>query len=214
MATRNLLLIFIFLFSTPVITAQDVSKKVRVGVSASLEKNVSSKRVAFGKYTGFFADYNKSNYRFGLSLEYLLKGNLIINGAINYSNKDFKGTYFCDVCDFISPSIPEEVELSLIEVPITLKYYFLPGKIRLFGEVGVNNLFPLNNLEYEATTNSYVIGFKLGSGMEYNVSNKIALQLSVDYYSSISKIFKDSYFTGSDFRLRSVGLGLTIVKKI
>ncbi|MCK0145332.1 PorT family protein [Arenibacter sp. F26102] len=214
MATRILILISIFLFSTPVITAQDVSKKIKLGVSASLEKNVSSKRVAFCEYTGFFADYNKSNYRFGLNLEYLLKGNLTINGSLNYSNKDFTGTYFCDVCDFIFPSNPENVELRLIEVPIALKYYLLPGKVRLFGEVGVSNMFPLNNLQYEATTNSYVIGYKLGSGMEYNVSNKIALQLTVDYYNSISKIFEDSYFAGSGYGLRSVGFGLTILKKI
>src|SRR5690606_21850574 len=101
-----------------------------------------------------------------------------------------------------------EVDFSFMEVPITLKYYFLPRKIRLFGEVGLNNLFPLNDLGYEARVNSYIIGFKLGGGMEYNLSKKIALQLRLDYNNSISKMFKDSYYEGPYFKLRSINFGI------
>ena len=198
----------------PVIDAQDVTGKFRIGLSAGLEKNVSSERMAFSQYTGFSADYDKSYYRFGLNMEYALKNSLTINGAVKYSNKDFIGTYFCDVCDFAVPPSPEEVDFSFIEVPITLKYYFTPHKIGLFGEVGLNNLFPLDNPGYEARVNSFATGFKLGGGMEYNLSQKIALQLTLDYSNSISKLFKDSYYEDPYFMLRSFSFGIAILKKI
>ena len=79
-------------------------------------------------------------------MEYLLKANVTLNGSINYSNKDFTGTYFCDVCNFAFPPSPEEVDFSFMEVLLTLRYYFfIPRRIRLFGEIGLNNLFPLND---------------------------------------------------------------------
>jgi opacity protein-like surface antigen len=194
--------------------SQDVTNNFRIGISGSLEKNVSSEIIAFSEYTGFSANYNKPNYRFGLNLEYLLKGNLKLNGAVNYSNKDFTGTYFCDVCDFDFPPGAEEVDFSFIEVPISLRYYFIPRRIQFFGEIGLNNIFTLNNPAYEARVNSYVIGYKLGGGLEYNLSKKIALQLALDYNKSISKLFKDSYFEGDYFKLRSINFIITILKKM
>jgi opacity protein-like surface antigen len=214
MKIRVLLLISTFLLIIPAIKAQDVKDNLRIGISASLGKNLSSEKMSFSDYTGFSADYSKPNYRFGLNLEYLLKTSLTINGAVHYSNRAFTGTYFCDVCNFAVPPSPENVDFSFIDVPITIKYYFLPQKIRLFGEVGINNSFPLNNLGYEERVNSYVIGFKLGGGLEYNISEKIALQLAVDYNNSTSKIFKDSHFEDAYFKLKSINFGITVLKKI
>ncbi len=210
MATRILIHISIFLIFIPVVSAQDVPKKMlSIGVAASFEQNISSETVAFTEYTGFIADYNKLNYRLGLHLAYFVKANVTINGFLNYTNKDFTGTYFCHVCDFEFPPTPEDVTFRFIEAPVTFKYYFLPNKIRLFGEVGINNLFPLNNLNYEGATNSYVFGYKLGGGMEYNLSNSIALQLSVDYNNSVSKLFKDAHF-----KLKTVNVGIVLLKNI
>src|SRR5690606_6015454 len=214
MKIRILISISTFLFWIPVIMAQDVPDKLRIGISASLGKNISSEKMAFSGYTGFSADYKKSNYGLGINLEYLLKGNLTINGAVSYSNEDFIGTYFCDVCNLGYTPIPEEVDFSFIEVPISLKYYFVPHKTRWFGEVGLNNLFPLNNLGYEAQINTYVIGFKLGGGIEYNLSEKIALQLALDYNNSLSKLFMDSPDKDPYFKLRTISFGITILKKL
>ena len=214
MKVRILIVILSFLTCIPVINAQDVTGKFRIGLSASLEKNVSSDRMAFGQYTGFTADYDKSNYGFGLNMEYLLNGNMTINAAVNYSNKDFIGTYFCDVCDFAFPPSPEEVDFSFIEVPITLKYYFSPHKIGLFGEMGFNNLFPLNDLGYEARVNAFVVGFKLGGGVEYKLSQKVVIQLTLDYSNSISKLFKDTYYKEPYFMLRSINFGIAILRRI
>jgi opacity protein-like surface antigen len=170
--------ILMFLSSFTIINAQDITNKFRIGLSASLEKNLSPETIAFSQYTGYFADYDKTNYRFGLDLEYGLKSDLTINISIHYSNKNFTGTYFCHVCDLIPPG-PEDIDFSFIEVPITMKYYFLPGKIRLFGEAGLNNFFALNDLDYNARANSFATGFKIGGGMEYNVRQEFALQLKI-----------------------------------
>ena len=86
-----------------------------------------------------------------------------MNTSINYSNKDFIGTYYCAVCDFLVPPSPQEISFRFVEIPLTVKYYFLPNKIRLFGEFGLNNLFLLNK---EVTDNSYTFGVKLGGGVE------------------------------------------------
>lgn len=206
--------ILTFLFCSATIKAQEIPGKFRIGLSAGLEKNVSSDRMAFSQYTGFLADYDRLNYRVGLNISYPLKSNLAMNAAVNYSNKDFTGTYFCDVCDFaVSPS-PEKIDFRFIEVPITLKYYFSPHKIRMFGEAGLNNLFPLTNLEYEAKANSFVAGLKLGIGIAYDLSQNTALELELNYNNSISKLFKDSYYDDPYFMPRSLNFGIVILRKI
>ncbi|MCF6222140.1 MAG: PorT family protein [Flavobacteriaceae bacterium] len=203
---KTLLIFGIILFFTYGINAQEKLSKLRIGLNTSLEKNLSSENIAFDKYTGYSADYNKTNYRIGLNLEYEIKTRLSINTAINYSNKDFTGTYYCAVCFFIVPPSPQNIDFRFIEVPLTLKYYFLPNKIRLFGEVGLNNLFSLNK---EVTDNSYGLGVKFGGGIEYNLSKKIALQMTMDYNNVISKLYKES-----DFKLKSFAFGIGIMKRI
>lgn len=214
MRTTIFLVLSTILLYIPAAKSQDVTNKFRIGMAAGWDKNSSSERLAFGRHTGFTADYNKFNYSFGGILEYGLKSNLSLNGALNYTNRDFTGTYFCDVCDFEFPPSPEEADFRFIEVPITVKYYFSPQKTRLFGEAGLNNLFQLNHPGYEARVNSYVIGFKLGGGVEYNLSPKTALQLSLNYNNTLSKLFKDAYHEGPYFRLKTFNFGVALLKKI
>ncbi len=194
--------------------AQEVTDKFRIGIAASWDKNMSTERLAFGKYTGYTADYNKFNFSFGGIMEYFFKSNLSLNGALNYTNRGFTGTYFCDVCDFEFPPTPEEVDFRFIEVPMTVKYYLSPNKIRLFGEVGLNNVLPLNNPGYKARINSYVIGFKLGGGIDYPINQETAIQLSLNYNNTISKLFKDAYYEGPYFKLKSFNFGIVLLKKI
>ncbi|MDT7828288.1 outer membrane beta-barrel protein [Pricia sp. S334] len=199
----------ILLLCISVVRAQDITNKFRIGLSAGPVKNISSERVAFGRYTGFTADYEQVNYRVGLGLEYGLKSNLAITGAIEYSNKDFTGTYFCDVCDFEVPPIPEDVSFGFISVPVTFKYYFPPNRIRWFVEAGLNNIFPLDELDYGAGSLSFITGLKIAGGMEYNLGRKFALQLKIDYNNGMSRVFKDS-----DFKIKSLHLGIGIMKNI
>jgi len=205
MKNFTVILVIVFSFITG-IKAQENLKKLRIGLTISLENNISSKNMAFDQYTGYFAEYKKINYRFGLNFESKLKKNISINTAINYSNKDFIGTYYCVVCSFITPPSPQEIDFRFVEVPLTLKYYFLLNKFQLFVEFGLNNLFSLNK---EVTDNSYGLAIKLGGGIEYNLSKKIALQMILDYNDGISKLYKES-----DFKLKSLGIGIGIVKTL
>ncbi|WP_282161380.1 outer membrane beta-barrel protein [Ulvibacterium marinum] len=211
---RFLITFSLFLFCISVLQAQEAPSRFRLGLSASLEGNVSSKRMAFSEYTGFSVNYDKTNYRLGTIMEYELKNNLSLNAAIQYSNKDFTGTYFCDVCDFVVPPSPEDVDFAFIEVPLTVKYYFLPNTVRLFGEARINNLFALDDVGYEARMNPLTIGFKIGGGIELGLNEKIALQLLFDYNNSLTKLFKDSYFEDPYFMLRSFNFGIVLLKKI
>lgn len=204
---KKILLTFgISLFCTIWINAQETHGKLRIGLSSRIENNISSKSFAFDKYTGYSANYNKTNYRFGLNFEYNLKDRFSMNTSINYSNKDFIGTYYCSVCDFFTPPSPQEIDFRYIEIPLTLKYYFLPNKIKLFGEFGLNTLFSLNK---KVTDNSCMLGIKLGGGIEYNLTNKLAIQLNLDYNNSLSKLYKES-----DFKLKSIAFGIGIMKRI
>lgn len=159
------------------------------------------------EYTGISVEYDKINYRLGLNLEFELNQGFAINTAINYSNKNFTGAYYCTVCyGFILPLFPpEDFDFRLIEVPISLRYYFLPDKLRIFGEVGFNNQFLLNK---EITDESYAQAIKLGTGVEYDFTQEIALQMFVDYNKGITNFYKKS-----DFKLNYVGLGIGIMKR-
>lgn len=204
---KNIISIYIvFSIFTYGIQAQNENSDFRIGLVTSFEINTSSKYVSFDQYTGYSADYDKFNYRIGLNFEYSLTENISINSALNYSNKDFTGTYYCAVCDFIAPINPKNIDFRFIEVPLTIKYYFLPNNIKLFGVLGFNNLFLLNR---EVTDYSYGLGIKLGGGIEYELSKKIAMQIILDYNSAISNFYKES-----DFKLKSMDVGIGIMKRL
>lgn len=151
--------ILVILCSALGLRAQNSPNNFRLGVSTSIDKNLSAQAMYFHQYTGYLAGYNQVNYRSGLNLEYQLSQNLSINTAILYSGKDFTGTYFCAVCDFSVPPGPEDIDFRFVEVPLSLRYYFLPGRFSLFGDAGIYNQFLLNK---ELGDKNYALGIKLG----------------------------------------------------
>lgn len=188
------------------LNAQNSPNNFRFGITTSMDKNLSSETMAFDQYTGYSADYDKINYRLGLNIEYQIKRDFSINTSIQYSNKDFTGTYFCAVCDFSVPPSPEDVDFRFIEVPLSLRYYFLPDRLGLFGEVGINNQFLLNE---ELTDKSYALGIKVGAGLEYDFTQKLAFQFLVDYNSGVTNLYNES-----DFKINYLGFGVGLMTKI
>jgi len=162
--------------------------------------------MAFAKYTGYSVKNDKTNYRFGLNVEYVLKNEITINSAINYSNKDFTGTYYCMVCDFSVPPSPESIDFRFLEIPLTMRYYFFPEKFRLFGELGLNNQFVLSK---ETTDNLFGLGIKFGAGMEYNLGRDIALQLLLDYNKGITGFYRES-----NFKVDYLAFGIGMMKRL
>ena len=202
---QKLTTILVILCSVLALKAQNSPNNFRFGVTASIDKNLSSETMAFDQYTGYSADYDKINYRLGLNLGYQLKQKFSINTAIEYSNKDFTRIYFCHVCDFsVLPS--EDIDFRFIEVPLSVRYYLLPNKLGLFGEVGINNQFFLNG---DLTDKSYALGVKLGAGLEYDFTQTLAFQFLVNYNRGVTNLNNES-----DFKLDYVGFGVGILKKI
>jgi len=200
-------IIFIILFlATASIKAQDNPGRFGIGFTASVEKNLSSEIMAITEYTGYSATYNKTNYRFGPNIEYWLKNEITLNSAIYYSNKDFTGTYYCATCNFLVAPRPQDIDFRSIEVPLTIRYYFFPEKIRLFGELGLNNQFVLSK---NTTDKKYGLGVKFGAGLEYNLGKNIALQLLIDYNKGITNFYDES-----DFKVDYMAFGIGAVKRL
>lgn len=202
---RARLFILVILFSSSSLKAQDSTKVFRIGFTASLDKNLSSEAMAFDRYTGFSARYDKFNYRVGLNLEYNLRKGFSLNTAFNYSNKDFTGTYYCAVCNFSVLPGPEDIDFRLIEVPLSLKYYYQPGRLGVFGEAGVSNHFLLEEL----IDRTYSFGIRLGVGLNYNITPDVALRLFYDHTEGITNLYDES-----DFRMRTSGFGVGVMKSL
>jgi opacity protein-like surface antigen len=175
-------------------------------VTIGIEENLSSKTIAFTEYTGYSADYDKTNYRLGLNFEYGLKNAFSINSAFNYSNKDYTGTYYCAVCDFAFPPSPENIDFRFLEIPLTLRYYFFPNKTRIFTELGLNNHIVLTNA---ITDKSYGLGIKFGGGIEYNLTQNIALQMLIDYNKGITNSYDES-----NFKVDYMAFGIGVMKRL
>ncbi|WP_459212797.1 porin family protein [Aquimarina rhabdastrellae] len=111
------------------VKAQNNLSKLSIGLTTSIEENLSSERINFDRHGEYATHYDKTNYRIGVSLAYALKENLSIITAVEYSNKDFKGRFFCETCNTLFPSEFMNIDYRFIEIPITLRYYMLPGKI-------------------------------------------------------------------------------------
>jgi Outer membrane protein beta-barrel domain len=186
--------------------AQEKPKKLQIGININFEKNLSSKNVAFDKYTGYIANYNKNNYKIGLNAAYQFREKITVNSGINYSNKDFTGTYYCAVCYFIIPPSPRQIDFRFIEVPLSIRYYFLPSKLKLFADVGLTNSFSLNS---ENVDNTYILGGKLGGGLDYNLKNDYSIQFTTEYNISLTKVYNES-----NFKIRTISFGLGLVKKM
>ena len=205
MKTKILILI-ITIIGLNLYGQNDNPRNLRFGMLFTFDSNLSSENFAIDEYRGYSADYNKANYKIGLSVEYLLRNRFTLNSGFNYSNKDFTGTYYCAVCDFIGPANPEKIELQYVEIPLSLRYYFLPSDLKLFADIGLINQFSLTN---EIIDNKYNISGKLGCGIEYNLNPKLAFQLVTEYNKGLTNMFKES-----DFKIKTISFGLGIVKKI
>lgn len=199
-------ILLLFIGINLILFAQDDTRNLRLGLLYTLDNNLSSERFEVGKYTGYSAEYNKPNYKIGLSIEYLLKNRFSLNSGLNYSNKNFTGTYYCAICYFSVPPSPKTIELQFIEIPVSLRQYFLPNKLKIYADIGLINQFEITNKIIEK---KYNISGKLGCGIEYNLNPKLAFQLMTEYNKGLTNMFKET-----DFKIKTISFGLGIVKKI
>ncbi|MDY7395410.1 outer membrane beta-barrel protein [Aureibaculum sp. 2210JD6-5] len=167
------------------------TKKIKVGLFYSYDKNLSDKDYTFVKYEGYSIDYNKPNYSLGAEIEFSLNPKFSIQSGVTYTNRDFTGTYYCAVCDFIVAPQPEDINQQFLEIPLSAKYYFIPKKVLLFTEVGLVNQFIIKN---ELNENNYNISAKIGLGIGYQFNNHFSIEVATDYQNGISNLYKNSNF--------------------
>ena len=173
------------------ILSNQSSKKIKIGLFYSLDKNLSDKSQSNSKYEGYAADYNKHNYSLGTEIEYKLNSKFSIQSGVTYSNRDFTGTFYCHVCDFIAAPQPEDINQQFLEIPLTAKYYFLSKKVLLFAEAGFVNQFTIKN---KLNENNYNANAKAALGVGYQFDNSYSIEISTNYQSGISNLYKNSNF--------------------
>jgi len=107
---------------------------------------------------------------------------------------------------FLVPLGSETIELQFIEIPVSLRYYFPLGKLKIYADLGLINQYEVSN---EIVKNKYNISGKLECGIEYNFNPKLAFQFFTEYNNCLTNMFEES-----DFKLKTISLGFGSVKKI
>jgi hypothetical protein len=182
--------------------SQDTPKQFRLGINLTSDHNISSKNIDFDNYTGYTSSYDSFNYSLGVQAEKFFTTDMSVNLGLQFAHKNFTGTFYCAVCDWAFPPEAEKIKMQYLEIPIGIRKYFLPGKWKLFADIGLVNQFTLEN---DLENNKYLISGKLGGGTEYRIGNNTALQLTAIYNRALSRTFE-----GSDHKMEflSVGVGI------
>lgn len=186
----------------------DQKSNLRVGVFYSLDKNLSGD-IELSDEVGYRTTYNRKNFTAGLNLEYSISKKLALQSGANYSKRDFSGTYYCNLCDFMTSPQQEEINLQFFQVPAALKYSNYFNNLGLFGKIGVLNQLlvkgPSNHEFYELEAEPYSLSGILGAGIEYNFDHGFSTALSANYTNGLTQIFK-----GADYSYKTLGIQLKL----
>jgi len=193
-------------------TQDSTLKKIRIGAFFSIDKNSSSDIAQIDNtFRQYLVDYDKFNYKIGLSFEYLFNRRLAINSGVNYSNKKFTGRLFDRLAPLsLRPALSdtlETVNIEFLEIPISFRYYFLPKNFRIFTDIGIINQFDIG--KSSVVRNPFVISYKLGLGIEFNIGPDTLLQISTEYNEGLT-----SLSDRSDYVVKNVSFGFRIAKNI
>tara|TARA_R110002020_G_scaffold23587_3_gene78446 strand:- start:11846 stop:12373 length:528 start_codon:yes stop_codon:yes gene_type:complete len=175
-------------------------------VTLSSDYNISSQNIDLGNYMGYIASYDRTNYSLGLQAEKFLTSDMSVNLGLQFSQKNFTGTFYCAVCDWAIPPDPENIRMQFLEIPIGLRKYFLPGKWKLFADVGLLNQIALEN---DLETNGYLLSATIGGGTEYRIGEHWSLQLRALYNRALTDTFE-----GSDHKMQFLAFGMGIMTSL
>lgn len=216
-AIKCLLFVAVLMIATnthaqKVLSESEQKNKLRVGLFYSLGTNLSGD-IVLSDEAGYRTKYNRNNFTAGLNLQYPIIKNLALQSGVSYSNRDFSGTYYCNVCDFITPPQQEEINLQFLEVPAALKYSNYFNNISFFGRIGVLNQLlvkgPTNQEFYELEANSYSLSGISGAGIEYHFGHGFSTALSANYAIRLTQIFEDA-----DYLYKYLGIKLNLSIKL
>jgi hypothetical protein len=190
------------------------SDKWKVGVTFSPDNYLNSSNISLTQDIGFGSvSLSRFNFTSGLSAEWSFNSNIDIGSGINYSRKDFSGTFYCNECLWVFPPEPESIKLRFIEVPVFIRYNFFDKKIDLHVEAGLTGGYLINKFSsrYGGTppANKFQLGGQVGLGVSLDLGQRINLSLSSDFRQSFTNLLVDS-----NFKFRSVGFTTGIMYKI
>lgn len=197
-----------FLFSVTVFSQDSLHNesavgKFRVGVFYAFDYNLSSGEIATAPYTGYSTNYDGFNFNTGVSLEYKFSPVMSIISGVGYSNKNFRATSFCEVCDIGFTPLPLQIAFELVEIPLAARYYYMRDFIGFFGEAGIVNHFKIGGENLPLEINQHFLSAKISAGVEYNFNRGYAMQFSTSYTQSLTNVFDNATYTYAilDFKL-------------
>ncbi|MDC3132684.1 outer membrane beta-barrel protein [Flavobacteriaceae bacterium] len=195
------------LLNSLMIYAQEKSDKLKIGVELGIVENLSSKIVAFNLNEGYNISYNKFNFKLNISGDFYISEKLSLSSGLSYSQNNY--TVIPYTPSFIA-IFEDEIKLNFIEIPVSMRYFFLNKKLTPFINIGIVNQLIFDDDDLENPTfplegNKYGVSGKLGAGMEYEL-NKMAIRLYADYVKGFSNIYSNL-----DYKIDYISFGAGIV---
>lgn len=205
---RTLLCLYLSAFVCCLSHAQqpDESKqKLQIGLFFQVNSILDDENIATGDYIGYAIKDHKSNYTVTVDFEYAITNKISILSGLNYTYRKLTAQWYCAVCDWIGPwPEPERFTQQFLALPLAGRYYFLNGKIQLFGEAGAINQLGLTE---ELDERKYLLKGHLASGVGYRIWKNLLVELSANYQPAFGKLYSDS-----DYKYRILGFKLGLKK--
>jgi hypothetical protein len=195
----KILLFFILILSLKFYaqTIKESNDLWKIGMKFSFDKSSSSERIENSPFIGYSIEFDKFNYTSGITVERKLSNKFSINSGLEYSNKDFTGTFYCMVCEFIRLPAPQTYELRFVQIPINIKYEYKINSFSLFALSGITNSFTVKK---QLDENGYLLNGNIGLGLGYKINKNWIFELSSEYSKSFTKLYEnvsyDQNYTG------------------
>lgn len=176
---QSSLFTFLIVLSVTICNAQNPAWKI--GLNYSMEYQP---KIEFIPLVGISPEIpginisSKSNHSKGISVERSLSNKFSLVGGINFANRDFYSTLVCHVCGVV----PQTLKQFFIQLPISLKYYFLDGRLKPFSQIGFIQSFTLSNerMERNAQQNGeFILGVDVKILKSWYVSFSGGLQRNI-----------------------------------
>lgn len=138
------------------------------------------------EYTGFNLGADILSMRYDLDFAARLSSKWTLFAGMGYSSRNYLGTYYCHVCDFVGfPFGSERLEFKYLDVPIFARYRIVDQKLGWHIEFGAETSFALNKVDsrYESDLrlNTYSVNAFAGTGLDYNLNNRINFNATCSY---------------------------------
>jgi hypothetical protein len=156
-----------------------------VGMTFSQDIYFNSKTIPTGSETGFSLDPSGFSFSSGFVGLYTTKSKFDIGSGINYSQKVFSETYYCNVCDFLMAPTPNTISQHFIEIPLFVRYNILDKKFGIHADAGLTSSYLINSndtkLEGTLPFNKFQFTGQIGLGISLNLGKRINLILLSAY---------------------------------